>query len=480
MKTIKFTFNKKKNSAFVEFELLSMLKNHFSVENKAAKFSQSRFIPKRKYVITDTGAFDEGLYFTFLEYLRTNNIKVNVEMDEEFQNRNCSVFEPWNVEELNIPLRDYQKDILDQAMSFGRGTVVLATAGGKTLVSATLIHNLVKRLKNNKNQKLKTVMIVPNLGLVEQTYDEFIKFGLPQRVTKWTGSYELDLTADVIICNMSILTSKSQDVSWMSDIDILIVDECHKVKKENEINKIIKKITTPYRFAFTGTLPDDDYSKWNIIGKFGRVIYERKAHQLRDANYVAKSKIIRCDLTYKNTPNYGSFDNPSENYRIETEFLETNSFRNNVICRFAKKFDQNSLILVEHIAHGEFLLKFLKENTDKEVFFIQGEMDVEERKRIQALMETQSNVCCVAMSTIFSTGISINNLHYIIFGLIGKSMTKVVQSIGRGLRLHEQKSQLVIIDLADSVKYASEHAGERMRYYKQEKIDVVVKDIIES
>ena len=79
------------------------------------------------------------------------------------------------------------------------------------------------------------------------------------------------------------------------------------------------------------------------------------------------------------------------------------------------------------------------------------------------MMEEHNNVICIAMSSIFSTGISINNLHYVLFALIGKAKVKLIQSIGRGLRLHENKNKVVIYDLCDNLPYSKRHSRKRKR-----------------
>jgi superfamily II DNA or RNA helicase len=113
----------------------------------------------------------------------------------------------------------------------------------------------------------------------------------------------------------------------------------------------------------------------------------------------------------------------------------------------------------------------LKSNlTDKEVFYIKGEVEVSDRERIRKIMEYKNNVICIAISKIFSTGINIKNLHYIIFGGGGKSKIKTLQSIGRGLRLHTSKSTLYIIDIADQFYYGMQHQLKRQEFYEQENI----------
>jgi superfamily II DNA or RNA helicase len=97
-------------------------------------------------------------------------------------------------------------------------------------------------------------------------------------------------------------------------------------------------------------------------------------------------------------------------------------------------------------------------------------MEVEERKKIIDMMEKNDNIICIAMASIFSTGINIKNLPNIIFAGLGKSFIRVVQSIGRGLRLHDNKSKLRIIDVSDNLKYSYSHALHRQEIYDKEQI----------
>ena len=136
--------------------------------------------------------------------------------------------------------------------------------------------------------------------------------------------------------------------------------------------------------------------------------------------------------------------------------------------------------MVDYIAHGEELFGILKSQCkNKRVFFIRGEVAVDERDKIRQLMETTSDVICVAISKIFSTGINIKNLHYIVFAGGGKAKVKIIQSIGRGLRLHTDKKGVIIIDIADMLHYSNQHYMKRLTLYKGEKIEYGIKKIKE-
>ena len=96
-------------------------------------------------------------------------------------------------------------------------------------------------------------------------------------------------------------------------------------------------------------------------------------------------------------------------------------------------------------------------------------------------MEETHGVVCIAISKIFSTGISIKNLHNVVFAAIGKARIKIIQSIGRSLRLHHTKEIATIFDIADScLTYGHKHFEERKRLYECENIPLIVKEMVEQ
>ena len=93
-------------------------------------------------------------------------------------------------------------------------------------------------------------------------------------------------------------------------------------------------------------------------------------------------------------------------------------------------------------------------------------------------MEKENDIICIAITKIFSTGINIKNLHNIVLAAGGKSSVTVVQSIGRGLRLHPDKKELNIWDIVDTnYKYSSKHGEKRQEIYAREKIPTKMRNI---
>ena len=467
-----------KNKIRLISDKIDDIREHFSVKDDTARFrlrGRARFYSNpRIYCITPTGLFEPGLFFDILSFIKNEYSDVNIEVDEDVQD----VVKPNNFKKssvynlLKYPLRDYQLSSVENALKFGRGIIKLGTGGGKTLTIASLLMSLYE-----DNPKLKILIIVPDLGLVNQTYNDFDEYDVKFKFTRWTGKIKPDLTANCIIANRGILQSKFEDNDWIKYVDTLVVDECHTIKKSNKISKMVNQITTNNKFGLTGTLPDNKPDEWNILGKLGKVIYDKDSYELRLESYLTNVDVKVIEVKYNDKPLYISGNN---NFKTELDFIYTNEFRNNVIDNICNKFNNNSLILVNHLAHGDALYDKLSKSKDKQVFFVKGEVEVETRDEIKKIMETNSNVICIAMSSIFSTGINIKNIHMIMFASGGKSFIRTIQSIGRGLRLHESKNKLLIIDICDQLKYGIRHGDKRKEIYKSEKINFTTTQIVEK
>ena len=457
---------------------LDDIREYFSVKDDTARFrlrGRARFYSNpRIYCITPTGLFEPGLFFDILTYIKLELTDEKIDIDNDVleivKPSNYKYHSVYNL--LKYPLRDYQLTSVENALKFGRGIIKLGTGGGKTLTIASLLMSLYE-----DNPKIKILIIVPDLGLVNQTYNDFDEYNVKFKFTRWTGKIKPDLTANCIIANRGILQSKFEDNDWIKYVDTLVVDECHTIKKSNKISKMVNQINTNNKFGLTGTLPDNKPDEWNILGKLGKVIYDKDSYELRLESYLTNVDVKVINVKYNDKPLYISGGN---NFKTELDFIYTNDFRNNIIDNICNKFNNNSLVLVNHLAHGDALYNKLSQSKNKQVFFVKGEVEVETRDEIKKIMETSSNVICIAMSSIFSTGINIKNIHMIMFASGGKSFIRTIQSIGRGLRLHESKDKLLIIDICDQLKYGIRHGDKRKEIYKSEKINFTLTDIVEK
>lgn len=464
-------FKNKSGQIICAPHVLRLLREKFSVKNPV--YTQRHFDP-RKYAITPSGAFQIGLWFEIKSYLDEQYLPTSVETTTDFRKNYSPKIEYDKIETIpEFTYYDYQEEMIRQFLENGRGIGILGTSGGKTLICAGLCKTILA-----KKNDAKILIVVPNTGLLMQTYGEFVDKFMVTDVTTWGNKTLPDTSKNILIANTQILLSDIKaSVKLLKDYDYVIVDEVHTLgDRKNQINKVIHNIITPHKFGLTGTLPKDLLKSWNIIGKIGPILLEETSFSIRQKGTATDVEVRILLCKHGPIPEIIPIDRdkPTAYYDNESLYLYTLKSRNDMIMKLAEKLDGNVLILVDKIVHGTELSNY---KTEKKLDFIHGGVKVAERKKIQDNLEVTDNNIVVAMAQIFSVGISINNLKYVIFTAIGKSNIRVSQSIGRSMRKHINKDKSYIFDIADNSHYSLDHLRQRMALYKEDKISYTIKAI---
>jgi superfamily II DNA or RNA helicase len=163
---------------------------------------------------------------------------------------------------------------------------------------------------------------------------------------------------------------------------------------------------------------------------------------------------------------------------LEKSFIHNSDIRLNFIKKIVEKCDKNTLVLFHSIEYGQKILNKLRsEISGKDFFYIDGEVRNKEREEIKKFMEeTASNTkILIASYGTLSTGVSINAIFNVIFADSFKSEQIIIQSIGRALRLHEEKKTALIFDLVDVFTMENpkntlfRHFKEREKFYIKRK-----------
>ena len=119
------------------------------------------------------------------------------------------------------------------------------------------------------------------------------------------------------------------------------------------------------------------------------------------------------------------------------------------------------------------MLNYLGNYTKRKTIFLSGNDDVGFREKWRKKMIAEKNIALIATYGIFQQGINIPNLKYLILAAPFKSKIRVLQSIGRALRAHEEKKEgAFIFDIVDKVKYLRKHGDERYEFYKSEGFNI--------
>jgi superfamily II DNA or RNA helicase len=118
----------------------------------------------------------------------------------------------------------------------------------------------------------------------------------------------------------------------------------------------------------------------------------------------------------------------------------------------------------------------------KNVFFVSGKIKTKDRIEIKKKLEELDDAIVLASYKTFGTGVSINNLHNAIFAQGYKGRVRILQAIGRTLRLHKSKTHVTICDICDTFEknkksFSMKHFRERFKMYQENKFNVEIKEI---
>jgi superfamily II DNA or RNA helicase len=381
--------------------------------------------------------------------------------------------EKWAVEYFkqseNLKPREYQLEAVKKILTYKFCTEEISTSGGKTLIAFIMFKYLL-----DKGVSKKMLYVVPNVNLVTQTEEKFYEYEeacgkKPTWKSKcmYAGtSKKEDDNANIVFGTFQSLTKK--DLSFFKQFDIVAIDECHHTGSASIKSILIKCYNAKYKFGLSGTLPLDNSCDSFIIQSYlGPKVYElRSADLIKDGN-ATPVHVIGIELDYLSNEvkkNLYSLRNVkadekdgSKLLNLEKDTARENRKRFVYICEMIKKSTKNSLVIFSDIknSYGKNIYDWLRENTNKIVYYIDGETKVENRDYYKSQMEKEDNVVIVASVGTFSEGIDIKKVFniYIVESHISEII--VAQILGRGMRLQEGKELVTIIDFYDNYEYGS-------------------------
>ena len=388
----------------------------------------------------------------------------DLELQEEFSFQEAVEFS----QTLSLPFeaRKYQLEAFTHSVRHNRAMILSPTGSGKSLI----IYLLTRFYSE------KTLIIVPTVSLVRQLYSDFKDYG-------YKGECKLisaGVDKEVIDEDITITTWQSiyqMPKKWFDQFDVVVGDEAHLFKAKSLTSIMTKLSGCKYRFGFTGTLDGSETHKLVLEGMFGQVQSFVKTKQLIEGDTLADLKIKILVLKYSEATRKAQKE---AKYHDEMDFVTQNSKRNNFIANLALSLEGNSLILFSFVEkHGKILYDLVNNKIAKnrKLFFVFGGTDADTRESIRAITEKESNAIIIASYGTFSTGINIRNLHNVVFASPSKSRVRNLQSIGRGLRKGDSKSQCTLYDIADDLQYKKSvnhtlrHLYERVKIYNEEQFD---------
>jgi superfamily II DNA or RNA helicase len=357
------------------------------------------------------------------------------------------------------------------------------------------------------------LLVVPTTSLVLQMQSDFIHYDEKYNVIgdkihiimsglEKNTSKQITISTWQSIQSIHIKPVYGSMINYFKRFKAIILDEFHQYGKAKCLIEIAEScINADWRLGATGTTDDWPVHHLVMNGLVGEIYQIIRTKTLIEKGILSPIKIFpyvfkyperECQLMRQLALAQG--DNKKA-FQKEIEYIYSHIRRNQAVCRLVSMMKQNTLVLFTRIEHGQYLFNRITELTKgiNKVFYIDGSTPAQIREEVRAHCERDSNCIVVASVQVFGVGINIKNLHNIVSAAGSKSKIRVLQAIGRGLRIHESKKRLTVIDIVDNLSvmelnketgrmhrvdnFSFIHHNARLKYYSKEGFPYEVKEI---
>lgn len=235
-----------------------------------------------------------------------------------------------------------------------------------------------------------------------------------------------------------------------------VVSNCHQAKG-NELRAMLSGsfAHVPLRWGLTGTVHKDKHAWYPLLTCIGHVVGRVKASELQ-----AQGKLANCHIDIMQLQDDAAYGN----YQAELKYLLTDKTRLRHIAQQIEAIANtgNTLVLVDRIKAGEMLQEMVPGS-----ILVNGTTKSTTRHEHYDSMGNLNNLTIIATYGVAAVGIDIPRIFNLVLLEPGKSFVRVIQSIGRGIRIANDKDFVQIWDATSSCKFSKRHLTARKKFYKE-------------
>lgn len=366
-----------------------------------------------------------------------------------------------------ITLMDHQTEVINSYLNNITGINIAPTGAGKTIITAILSHKV--------QPYGRSIVIVPTKDLVTQTEEDYINMGLDVGVF-FGDRKEYEKTHTICTWqSLESLSKRSKETDLEIDINAffegvicVIVDETHKAKAD-VLRKLLSSYlaNTPIRWGLTGTMPEEEADRLAVVSCIGPMLGKINTKELQDKGLLAK---LHIEVWQLKDLGEAAFDD----YQTELKWLTTSQPRIKFLAGAVSTMSDNgnTLVLVDRVSTGEMLQSMIPGS-----IFVSGSMKSKDRKAEYDEMKEIDGKVIIATYGVASTGINIVRIYNLVLFESGKSFTRVIQSIGRGIRIAPDKDFVNVYDVCSDCKFSKRHLTKRKKFYAEAEYPYTVKKI---
>ena len=407
--------------------------------------TRSKIEKELTYTIAPRMPQDPPIVFKTVRWINDKLISIPVGRDDlipdGYEIIDKRVTSPVELPDFKFTLRPSQQKVHDEIQ--GNAIVNAWVSWGKTITGLAIAKKLGQ----------KTLVVTHTTTLRHQWEKDVEKcFGIKAgRI----GSGSFDTKSPIVIGNIQSLYRKMDDIKQV--FGTVILDEMHHVSSPT-FTRIVDEMPALNKIGLSGTLERKDGRHVVFRDYFGSDV-----HIPPKENYMTpRIDVIKSDIRFLDGA-YTPWAERINHLAYNEEYVHSVSM---IAAKYAAE-GHKVLVVSDRVA---FLKACANLCGDKAVS-ITGDMEITEREEVMNEIKEKKNILFGTQS-IFSEGISLNDLSCLVLGTPINNEPLLTQLIGRVIREKEGKRQPVIVDIHLKGKTAARQANARLGYYIKQDYEV--------
>ena len=336
-------------------------------------------------------------------------------------------------------LRDYQILGLDGVRDhykIGQKRVLLhlATGAGKTAMFCEMLKKVHERGKY-------ALLVVRGRALVDQASQQLFREGVPHGVVM-AGHWNYKPTERVQVC--SIDTIHRRKIKLLADM--IVIDEAHMAA-----SRTYRELIDMYPDAFFLSVTATPYVKAGLKHLADHVVYPISIDKLMEQGYLVRPRYF----SFPTDVNLDSveIDKKTGDYnqiQLGEAVNKSATLCGDIVKHWLKHArDRPTLAFAVNVKHSKAMANRFK---DAGIRAEHIDADTPEDERRWVLKELRDGKIKVVSNVgILCTGVDIPEVSALIMARPTQSKNLWIQQVGRGTRLHNNKSDFVVLDHATNV-----------------------------
>jgi superfamily II DNA or RNA helicase len=356
------------------------------------------------------------------------------------------------------PILRPEQEVACQAILRNRqGVLEAPTSAGKTVVV----------LEAWRRTGLRGLILVEKAGLAKQWRERAREhLGIE---TGMIGEGEWD-EKPLTIAMMQTLYRREIGEDWFRRWGFTACDEAHHIGSASTYNELVKRICSRYLVGVTATPLGGQWEQPFLTHVLGPIFHITTPETLRKAGLRVTPLVKRVHTGWSWTPASAREENLVDTktiYRYVIKALESDQDRIDLIARtiIAQPPRCAQLVVSKRLGYlGSLRTALERLGYQGDIYMMRGEESGDRRTEIARLADGGD---CVILATVADEGVDIPRLDRLHMVWAQRKELTITQQIGRVLRTHPEKREVVVFDYVDDEGMLMSQARARAMVYRR-------------